>query len=64
MDKCKFFQSEIQYLGHTIDKEGIRPQPEKLKAIVNMPNPKNQKELRSFLGMVNYYIKFTPGLAS
>ena len=54
-EKCKFFQSQVQYLGHIIDKESIRPVPEKIKAIVDMPKPKNPKELRSFLGMVNYY---------
>ena len=64
MNKCKFFQPEVHYLGHIIDKDGIRPQPEKLKAILEMPNPNNQKELRSFLGIVNYYDRFTPGLAS
>ena len=64
MNKCKFFQPEVQYLGHMIDKDRIRPQPEKLKAFVEMPNPNNQKELLSFLGMVNYYDRFTPGLAS
>ena len=64
MNKCKFFQPELRYLGHIIDKDRIRPQPEKLKAILEMSNPNNQKELRSFLGMVNYYDRFTPGLAS
>ena len=63
-EKCQFFQSEVRYLGHIIDKNGLRPQPDKLKAIVDMPLPQNPKELRSFLGMVNYYEKFTPGLAS
>ena len=64
LEKCEFFQAEVRYLGHIIDKSGIRPQPDKLKAIVDMPFPQNAKELRSFLGMVNYYDKFTPGLAS
>jgi len=64
MNKCKFFQPEVHYLGHIIDKDGITSQPEKLKAILEMPNPNNQKELHSFLGMVNYYDRFTPGLAS
>ena len=57
-------QSQVQYLGHIIDKDGIRPVPEKIKAIVDMPEYNNPKELRSFLGMVNYYDHFTPGLAS
>ncbi|XP_065893957.1 uncharacterized protein [Dysidea avara] len=51
MDKCKFFQNEIEYLGHVIDKEGIHPQPAKIDAITNIPFPKNQAELCSFLGM-------------
>ena len=57
------FQGQVQYLGHIIDKEGIQPVPEKIKAIVDIPKPKNPKELCSFLGMVNYYDRFTPGLA-
>ena len=64
MEKCEFFQAEVRYLGHIIDKSGMCPQPDKLKAIVDMLFPQNLKELRSFLGMVNYYDKFTPGLAS
>ena len=64
INKCQFFQPEVQYFGHIIDIDEIRPQPEKLKPIVEMPNPNNQKELHSFLGMLNYYDRFTPGLAS
>ena len=63
-DKCKFFQDTVEYLGHTIDNQGIYPQPAKIYAIANMPYPKNIAELRSFLGMVNYYDRFTPGLAT
>ena len=53
MDKCKFFQNEIEYLGHVIDKEGIHPQPAKIDAITQHSVSKNQAELCSFLGMVN-----------
>ena len=42
MDKCKFFQSEIEYLGHVIDSEGIHPQPAKIDTIIKMSNPTNQ----------------------
>ena len=63
-EKSKFFQSQVQYLGHIIDKQGVRPVPEKIKAIVDMTKPNNPKELCSFLGMVNYYDCFTPSLAS
>ena len=60
MDKCKL-QPEVNTWDTLLTKDGIRPQPEKLKAIVDMPNPNNQS---SFLGMVTYYDRFTPGLAS
>ena len=48
----------MAYLGHIIDKEGIRPQANKVEAIQKMPR------LRSLLGMINYYDKFLPGLAT
>ena len=54
----------MAYLGHIITKEGIRPQANKVEAIQKMPRPKDQKELRSLLGMINYYDKFLPGLAT
>ena len=62
--KCSFFQSSVVYLGHVIDKDGIRPLTNKVEAILKMPLPKDPKQLRSFLGMVNYYDKFLPGLAT
>ncbi|XP_055585498.1 uncharacterized protein K02A2.6-like [Uranotaenia lowii] len=58
IEKCKFFQTEIRYLGHIVDTKGIRPDPAKIKSIANIPAPKNVSELRSFLGAVNYYGKF------
>jgi len=49
-EKYKFFQSQVQYLSHIINKDGIQPVPEKkIKAIVDMPKPNNPKELYSFL---------------
>ena len=62
--KCSFLQTSVAYLGHIVDKDGIRPQANKVEAIQKMPMPKDQKELRSFLGMINYYDKFLPGLAT
>ena len=51
-NKCSFFQSSVKYLGHIIDKDGIRPSNDKVKAIQEMPIPRDQAELRSFLGLV------------
>ncbi|KAL6723825.1 hypothetical protein Aduo_018789 [Ancylostoma duodenale] len=50
-EKCEFFKQEMEFLGHVVDANGIRPSPSKLKAILNMPEPKNIKELESYLGM-------------
>ena len=64
MDKCKFFQDTIKYLGHIINSQGIHSHPAKIHAITNMPYPYNIAELHSFLAMVNYYDRLTPGLAT
>jgi len=63
-EKCAFFQPSVEYLGHLIDSVGIHPLPSKLKAIVNAPPPTNVQQLRSFLGLLNYYSKFVHNLAS
>ena len=48
--KCKFFADEIDYVGFIIDKHGIRTNPEKVKAIVELPEPTCLKQVQSFLG--------------
>jgi hypothetical protein len=53
----------VTYLGHTITAEGLRPVEDKVRAIKEAPSPKNVTELRSFLGMVNYYGKFLQDLS-
>ncbi|KFD62491.1 hypothetical protein M514_25341 [Trichuris suis] len=60
--KCKFICKSVTYLGHRIDADGINPTEERIEAIKKMPMPSNVHELRSFLGAVNYYSKFVPGL--
>ncbi|KAH3731443.1 Transposon Ty3-I Gag-Pol polyprotein [Pelomyxa schiedti] len=58
--KCMFCTKEIHFLGHVISREGIRPDPDKIRAIVDMPAPKSKEELRRFLGLTGYnrqYIK-------
>jgi hypothetical protein len=56
--KSSFAQSEIKYLGHIVDKQGIRPDPKKVEAVQTWPVPKNVHDVRSFLGLVNYFRKF------
>ena len=56
--KCKFLLPEVEYLGHKITKDGLKPSDSKLEAISKAPVPKNVSELKAFLGLVNYYGKF------
>lgn len=58
-----FLASSVTYLGHRITAEGLCPVEDKVRAIKAAPSPKCVTELRSFLGMVNYYGKFLPDLS-
>ncbi|XP_061716634.1 uncharacterized protein K02A2.6-like [Cydia pomonella] len=64
LSKCKFLQDKVNYLGFIINKDGLRPDPAKLEAISNAPEPKDVSQLKSFLGMLNYYGKFIPNLST
>ncbi|XP_042372461.1 uncharacterized protein K02A2.6-like [Plectropomus leopardus] len=61
--KCVFLAPSVTYLGHKITAEGLCPVEDKVRAIKEAPSPKCVTELRSFLGMVNYYGKFLPDLS-
>eukprot|EP00253_Pinus_taeda_P028842 PITA_28842 len=61
--KCDFFKEEIQYLGHVISKEGIVVDPEKIKAIMDWPVPKDVADIRSFMGLSGYYRRFVEGFS-
>ena len=54
-EKCSFAQSEVELLGYVISKDGIRANPDKVRAIASMPPPKTVREVRSLLGMAGYY---------
>ena len=55
--KCQFFQAQVKYMGHILSKQGISAVNSKLDAIRLAPRPKDVSQLRSFLGMLNYYSK-------
>ena len=63
-EKCAFLMPSVEYLGHTIAADGLYPTKEKTRAIVEAPTPQDVSQLRSFLGMINYYSKFLPNLSS
>ena len=61
--KCIFGVTEIEYLGHILTQEGIRPDPKKLEAIKNMPIPEDKQAVQRLLGMVNFIAKFSPNVS-
>ena len=63
LSKCHFFTKEIQYLGHILGMEGIRPVPAKTEAIKAMHPQVNPKQVWAFLGLVGYYRKFINNFA-
>ena len=56
--KCFWGVKEVEYLGHIITTDGIKPQAKKINAILKLQAPSTPKQLRSFIGMVNYYRDF------
>lgn len=63
LSKSHFLHKEIEFLGHIITEQGIKPNPNKISAIQNFPCPKNRKAIKSFLGLLGYYRKFIKDFA-
>ena len=61
--KCVFGVNHLEFLGHQVDSQGIRPLEEKLQVIRDFPQPTTQRKLREFLGLINFYHHFIPGCA-
>ena len=53
--KCAFLTTKVEFLGHVIDQDGLHTSDTKVQAILNAPQPQYEQQLRSFLGLVNYY---------
>ena len=63
-EKCAFMLPEVEYLGHRISASGLQPLASKVRSIAEAPTPGNVSELKSFLGLLNYYGRFLPDLAT
>jgi Reverse transcriptase (RNA-dependent DNA polymerase). len=57
-DKCEYLRPELEYLGHLITKDGVKPNPAKINTVKNFKNPLNVTQVQSFLGLAGYYRKF------
>ncbi|XP_058817519.1 uncharacterized protein K02A2.6-like [Topomyia yanbarensis] len=64
LDKCVFFADQIEYCGYIIDRHGIHKVRQKIDAVQRMPTPENKEQVRSFVGLVNYYGRFLPNLST
>lgn len=64
LEKCRFFEKEIIYCGHTIDENGLHTTQDKIEAIVKAPRPQNITQLRAWLGLANYYAIFIENMAT
>ena len=62
--KCEFFKREIKWVGHKIDQQGTQQLQDKLEAITKINTPKNEKELKSFLGAIHYLSKYIENLSA
>ena len=58
LSKCSFYTDSVQYLGHVFSSDGVRPNAEKLSAIIDAPTPTTVKQVQSFVGLCTFYSRF------
>ncbi|MCI0564136.1 MAG: reverse transcriptase domain-containing protein, partial [Nitrososphaera sp.] len=63
-DKCEFLRKEVNFLGHVITSDGIKADPEKIRAVKQFPIPKAVKDVQAFLGLAGYYRRFIRNFSS
>lgn len=63
LNKCCFAQPEVEFTGFTLTETGVKVQPEKVKAITDMPQPESIEDVRTFLGMATYLSKHIPNFS-
>ena len=62
-DKCSFLKTEVEFLGHIISVDGIKPDPRNIEKVKDCRTPTTPKEIKSFLGLASYYRKFVEGFS-
>ncbi|KAH0741272.1 hypothetical protein KY290_034315 [Solanum tuberosum] len=62
--KCEFWLNSVAFLGHVVSKEGVMVDPQKIEAVRNWVRPSSVTEIRSFVGLANYYHRFVKNFAS
>ncbi|XP_075535236.1 uncharacterized protein LOC142570790 [Dermacentor variabilis] len=63
-DNCELGAEKLTFLGHVVSSSGIQPHPDKVKAVEKFTRPTTKRQLREFLGLVNYYRRFVPRCAA
>eukprot|EP00731_Ephydatia_muelleri_P016142 Em0009g566a len=63
-NKCLFGRRELDFLGHHINEQGVTPLSEKVQAIRDFPQPQSHRQLRRFMGLVNFYHRILPHAAT
>ena len=63
LSKCKFLQDQVKYLGHLLFAEGVKPDPSKIRTLIDWEFPSNATGMMQFLGLANYFRKFIPNLS-
>ena len=61
--KAKLGLTEVPFIGHVISRDGLKPDPEKVRAVAEMPLPTDKKGIQRLMGFVNYLSKFLPNLS-
>jgi len=62
-DKCEFLRKGVGYLGHIISDKGVKPDPEKVRAVKEFPRPRHAKNIKQFLSLAGYYRRFIPNFS-
>ena len=59
--KCSLSCLTVEYLGHVVSGRGVEMDPDKVSSLLNLPTPRNLKEVRGFMGLIGYYRRFIRG---